>query len=171
MLGGLILGLGVLLMAYDQKLHEGIDIKKALIYISSVALAISPGFEEVGPIVGELKIFYVGINGIKREVAHIPAKFEGYVLSTMKLRPGDVFIGRKVVEPIYVANVQYIKYGSIESVIKTAYGNTPSEAAIKFVKDEALQKGFEVIVNNYNATNDTYTSKQYENILEYIKKP
>lgn len=29
-LGGLVMGLGALLMACDQKLHEGIDFKKAL---------------------------------------------------------------------------------------------------------------------------------------------
>jgi hypothetical protein len=170
-LGGLIMGLGALMMAYDQKLHKGIDVNKALEYILSVSLGVFPMFEGVGPVVGELKVFYVGINGIKREVTHIPAKFEGYVISTMRLRPGEVFVGSKVVEPIYIANVQYTRYGTVKSVLKTAYGKTPKEAAINLVRDEAIGKGFEVLVNNYNPENDTYTSKYYKNIDEYINKP
>jgi hypothetical protein len=170
-LGELVAGLGILAQYYDNQLDKGIDAKNFAIFAFNVGLSILPFFAKAGPTVGELIVSYIGNTGIKREVVHISAKFEGYVLSTMMLRPGGVFIGGRVIEPIYVANVQYIKYGTVQSVLKTAYGKTPTEAAINLVRDEAVGKGFEVLVNNYNPDNDIYTAKYYKNVDEYIKNP
>ena len=161
---------GVLGQYLDSGLVEAWDNNEAAKLLVGIGLSLVPLYGSGGGTVGELIVSYVGKDGIKREVTHVPGNFEGYVITTMKVRPGEAFKGGKSLEPIYVVSAQYIKYGVPEAVLKTAIGKTPQEAIREFVKSESIQKGSNVIIDNYNPDEDKYDSQKYKNIQEYLNK-
>ena len=161
--------LGGFAQLVDSGLLEGWDTNKAAKLAVSVALSVVPLYGAEGGTVGELIISYVGKDGIKREVTHVPGNFEGYVITTMKVRPGDAFKGGEKIEPIYVVSAQYVKYGTSKAVLKTATGKTPQEAIREFIKSNSIQEGSNIIIDTYNSDKDTYTSRKYKNIQEYLK--
>jgi co-chaperonin GroES (HSP10) len=168
---GIILGFaGILMEGKDAGIFDGeLDTNKAAKFLVGVALSVVPLYGTGGGTVGELVISYVGKDGIKREVTHVPGNFEGYVITTMKVRPGDAFKGGNILEPIYVVSAQYIKYGASEAVLKTAIGKTPQEAIRELIKSNSIQEGSNIIIDTYKADNDKYDSQKYKNIQEYLK--
>jgi hypothetical protein len=169
---GLALGLGGLVMqAKEYGILKGDWNPNSIAkFLVSAAISVIPLYGTEGGTVGELIISYVGKDGLKREVTHVPANFEGYVITTMKVRPGDAFKGSKNLEPIYFVSAQYIKYGTSEAVLKTAVGKTPQEAIREFIKSNTIQEGSNIIIDTYNPDKDAYTSIKYNNIQEYLKK-
>ena len=170
-----LLGIAIGLVGFwaqymDFGLAEGWNYNKLAKFLVSVALSMVPIYGAEGGTLGKLIISYVGKDGIKRDVTHVSGKFEGYVLTTMKLRPGDAFKGGNSIEPIYVVTAQYVKYGVPESVLKTAVGKTPQEAIQAFIKSNSIQEGTHIIIDTYNPDTDKYTTKKYKNIQEYLKQ-
>jgi hypothetical protein len=168
---GLALGFtGIVAQIVDSGLFEGWDTNKAAKLAVSVALSMVPLYGAEGGTVGELIISYVGKEGVKRDVTHVSGNFEGYVITTMKVRPGEAFKAGKSLEPIYIVSAQYVKYGTPEAVLKTAIGKTPQEAIREFIKSNTIQEGSSIIIDTYNPDNDKYDSQRYKNIQEYLNK-
>ena len=152
---------------FDPSLDK--DPNKIAKFLVSAVISVVPSYGAEGGTVGDLLISYVGKDGIKREVTHVPGNFEGYIITTMNVRPGDAFKGGKSLEPIYVVSAQYVKYGTPEAILKTAVGKTPQEAIREFIKSNSIQEGSNIIIDTYNSDKDTYTSNKYKNIQEYLK--
>lgn len=152
---------------YD-KLSKGVNFKNVSEFLLNVSLSCTPFFTKT-PVAGELLLNYVARTGAKKEITHIAPNFEGYVLTTMKTRPGQMFIGGKEIEPVYMASVQYIKYGQVESTLRTAFGNNAKEIIQDHIRDEGIQTTYSILVNNYDPTTDKYKPKYYKNVTEYLK--
>jgi hypothetical protein len=166
-LGSMLTGIGIVYTGFD-KLSKGVNFKNVSEFILNVSLACAPSFTKTAT-AGELLVNYVTRKGAKKEVMHISSNFEGYVVTTMKTRPGQMFIGGKEIEPVYMASVQYTKYGQVEGTLRTAFGNNAKEIIKDHIRDEGIQTTHNLIVNNYDPTTDQYTSKYYKNVTEYLK--
>ncbi len=166
-LAALMIGIGGLFQAYSEGLTKEINRQNFANFLWDFGSSVVPIFK-LETSVGKLYVNYIGRNGLRTTVTQLNSKFEGYVLTTMKASVGDVFVGGKVIEPIYVTSVQYIKYGTVESVIRTTFGKTPKEAVKRLVLDQSIGKAAEIVINTYTSENDTYKTKIYKNITEYL---
>lgn len=76
-------------------------------------------------------------------------------------------LGNGVVLPgVYVASVEYVKYGTTESILRTAYGSTKKSAAMNLFSSFEYDRASELIDDDCTLTG--YGTKNYNNPLNYI---
>ncbi|BDZ68575.1 NosD domain-containing protein [Methanobacterium ferruginis] len=170
-LGGVIGAGGIYLNYIDSGLSEEWTFWNGFKFTSNLVLSYVLPLRG-GGVAGELYEVQFIKEGVAIVASHIPISFEGYLIQTLPVRVGVKFVGGvEVPEIIYVARVVYIKYGVIESVIKTAYGKSVQEIVQNFVATELIPDGIFTRIDEYISETNQSTSHTYNNITDYISTP
>ena len=162
-LGLAVIGLGMAGSYYAAGLNEGWTTSKWTNFGLNVGPALIPGIGAEGGVAGKLTIGYVTSNGIEKTVTTVPRNYEGYVITNMPNWAGGTFAGG------YMSTVQYVKYGTTQSVLRTAYGATDKEA----VKNALIGLGTDrtqAVINGYSPEINQYSSTSYNNLSDYLQQ-
>ena len=153
--GGMILG-GLIGSYYASGLNNGWSTDNWVKFGLNVGPALVPFVGEEGGVAGNLAIDYFTSSGIEETAATISADSEENIITQMSTNlPGTI------------DSVQYVKYGTTQKVLRTAYGATDKEAAVNLLTGYEYDRA-STLVDDYDESNGKYTTTNYDNTNDYI---
>ena len=161
LIGGRMIVGGLIGSYYAAGLNDGWSNDKWIKFGLNVGPALVPFVGAEGGVAGELGVSYLTSTGLKETVATVSADSEENIITQTAVGDGVVLPGG------YVTSVQYVKYGTAQSVVRTAYGATKKEATVNLLIGFEYDKA-STLVDEYDELKQKYTTTSYNNTNDYI---
>ena len=161
LIGGRMIVGGLIGSYYAAGLNDGWSNDKWIKFGLNVGPALVPFVGAEGGVAGELGVSYLTSTGLKETVASISAGSEENIITQTAVGDGVVLPGG------YITSVQYVKYGTTQKVLRTAYGATSKAAAVNLLTGYEYDRA-STLVDYYDANTENYMTKNYSNPKEYI---